>query len=137
MPGLLNIQAKLASGVLSLIGEKTWVEGDNIIGEKFKVSIKGGCDGMEATALYVIAILALPLVSFKEKRPGLLYGLLILFVLNIIRIALLYYAGIYWPKGFEFMHLHGGVIVFTMISVLLWLIWVNRILAKRQMSESK
>ncbi len=135
MPGLLNIQAKLASILLAAIGEHTRVEADNIFGEKFSVSIHGGCDGMEATALYLIAILALPVISFKEKKPALMYGFLILFVLNIFRIALLYYAGLYWPKTFEFMHLHGGVIVFTLISVILWLIWVNRILSKRQNSE--
>ncbi|MEO6190356.1 MAG: exosortase/archaeosortase family protein [Saprospiraceae bacterium] len=132
MPGLLNFQAHLASIVLRLIGEKTNVDGDIIIGDIFKVSIKGGCDGMEATALYIIAVLAIPLVSFKEKLPALYYGLLILFVLNIIRIALLYYAGLYWPKAFEFMHLQGGVIIFTMISIIMWLIWVNRILLKKQ-----
>ena len=132
MPGLLNFQANLASKVLGLIGEKTKVEGDNIIGDIFKVSIKGGCDGMEATALYIIAVLAIPLVSFKEKLPALYYGLLILFVLNIIRIALLYFAGLYWPKAFEFMHLQGGVIIFTMISIIMWLIWVNKILLKKQ-----
>ncbi len=131
MPGLLNIQARLASMLLILFGEKTNVEGDNIIGEVFKVSIRGGCDGMEATALYVIAVLAVPIIRFREKFPALFYGLLILFVLNIFRIALLYYAGIYWPKAFEFMHLHGGVIVFTMISVILWLVWVNRIIGRK------
>ncbi|MCC6815099.1 MAG: archaeosortase/exosortase family protein [Saprospiraceae bacterium] len=131
MPGLLNFQAKLASFMLGFIGEKTHVEGDNIIGDLFKVSIRGGCDGLEATALYLIALIALPVVSLKEKMPAILYGLLILFVLNIFRIALLYYSGIYWPKAFELLHLHGGVIIFMMISVLLWLIWVNRIINKR------
>lgn len=132
MPGLLNLQAKLASYVLILFGEKTSVEGDNIIGDTFKVSIHGGCDGLEATALYLIALIALPVVSFKEKYSALGYGLLILFVLNIFRIAILYYSGLYWPGAFEFLHLHGGVIIFMMISVILWLIWVNIILNKRK-----
>lgn len=132
MPGLLNIQARLSSILLSFIGEKTTVEGDNIIGDTFKVSIHGGCDGLEATALYIVAMLALPLISLKEKLPALGYGLLILSVLNIFRIALLYYSGLYWPKAFEFLHLHGGVIIFMMISVLLWLIWVNKLLKNRK-----
>ena len=132
MPGLLNLQAKLASYVLILFGEKTSVDGDNIIGDTFKVSIHGGCDGLEATALYLIALIALPVVSFKEKYSALGYGLLILFVLNIFRIAILYYSGLYWPGAFEFLHLHGGVIIFMMISVILWLIWVNIILNKRK-----
>lgn len=134
MPGLLHVQARLGALLLGVLGEWTRVEGDQIIGEKFSVSIHGGCDGMEATFLYVVALLALPLVSLREKLPALLYGILILSVLNIFRIALLYHAGVHWPKIFEFMHLHGGVIVFTMISVILWLVWVNRIIAKRNIA---
>ncbi len=135
MPNLLHLQAKLASYLLILIGEKTSVEADNIIGDSFKVSIHGGCDGLEATALYLIALLALPVVSLKEKYPALGYGLLTLFILNIFRIAILYYSGLYWPGAFEFLHLHGGVIIFMMISVILWLFWVNIILNKKKKLE--
>lgn len=132
MPSLLNVQARLASLVLLWVGEKTSVEGDNIIGEIFKVSIHGGCDGLEATALYIIALLAVPVFSWREKLPALAYGILILSVLNILRIAILYYSGLYWPRAFEFLHLHGGVIIFMMISILLWMIWVNKLLNRRK-----
>ncbi|MFN8278901.1 MAG: exosortase/archaeosortase family protein [Saprospiraceae bacterium] len=136
MPALLHFQAWLGSLLLKVFGEWTRVEGDQIIGEKFSVSIHGGCDGMEATFLYIIALLALPLVSLKEKYPALFYGVLTLSVLNIFRISLLYYAGVYWPRMFEFMHVHGGVIAFTMISIILWLFFVNRILGKRNKSQT-
>ncbi|MBK6701135.1 MAG: archaeosortase/exosortase family protein [Saprospiraceae bacterium] len=130
MTPLLSGQAFLANAFLNLIGFKTQAMGDGILGDQFRVSIKDGCDGMEATAIYVFAILAFPMVALRQKWKGLITGVLILGVLNIIRIAGLYLAGIYWPQGFEFLHLHGGVVIFIIIAVCLWLIWVNQISSK-------
>ena len=100
MTPLLSGQAFLANAFLNLIGFKTQAMGDGILGDQFRVSIKDGCDGMEATAIYVFAILAFPMVALRQKWKGLITGVLILGVLNIIRIAGLYLAGIYWPQGF-------------------------------------
>jgi len=127
MDPVLGIQAKLANGILNLLNYNTDAFKDNIIGADFRVSIKNGCDGMEATALYVCAIAAFPLIAWKHKIKGLIMGLLVLSVLNLIRIAGLYMAGIHWRAGFEFLHLHGGVIIFTMIAILLWLVWLSQV----------
>lgn len=125
--GLLLIEAKLSNIVLNIFGQNTNVEGDLIYSDEFRVSIKGGCDGVEATALYVCAVLVFPLISFRKKIPGLLWGVGILFVLNIFRIVGLYLSGKYWPEAFDFLHLHGGVVIFTIISIVLWMIWVSRV----------
>lgn len=124
MNPLLNTQARISNVFLNILGQDTKVFGDIISSDDFSVSIKGGCDGVEATALFLVAILVFPL-SFKLKWPGILLGLAVLSVLNIIRIAGLYLAGIYWPAAFEFLHLHGGVVVFTLIAIMLWMIWIN------------
>jgi exosortase/archaeosortase family protein len=100
---------------------------DIIAGPGFQVSIKNGCDGIEATALYICAIVAFPFVKWKYKISGLFIGVLVLTILNLFRIAGLYVAGIHWSAGFEFLHLHGGVIIFTLIAILLWLIWLGQI----------
>ncbi|MBK7697027.1 MAG: exosortase/archaeosortase family protein [Saprospiraceae bacterium] len=130
MTALLNFQANLASILLSIMGYKTSIEGDLIQGDEFRGQHQGGCDGIEASALYAIAVISLPLVARKYKISGLIVGLSILFVLNIIRIAGLYLAGIHWPAFFEFFHLHGGVIAFLLISVIMWLIWVQWVMKK-------
>ncbi len=127
MGPLLSVQAKLSNGILNGLGFDTDTNEDIIAGPEFRVSIKNGCDGMEATALYICAILAFPFVSFRSKIKGLLYGVLTLSIINLFRIAGLYLAGVYWKDGFEFLHLHGGVIVFTLIAILLWLIWLAQI----------
>ncbi|MBK9270050.1 MAG: archaeosortase/exosortase family protein [Saprospiraceae bacterium] len=130
MPGLLNFEANMAKLFLSVFGVKVEVTGDSIHNQVDGVSIKGGCDGMEATFLYIAAVLSLPLVAAKYKYPALIYGLIILVILNIIRIAGLFLAKIHYPSLFEFLHLHGGVVIFMMISILMWLIWVQWVMGK-------
>lgn len=128
MKPLLSLQAKLASIVLNLLGYDTESNGEILAGNSFSVSIHDGCDGVEATAVYLVAIIAFPLVAFAKKWKGLIMGVTVLFILNIFRISLLYISGIKWPTLFEFLHLHGGVIIFILFAIVLWLIWVNSIL---------
>ncbi|MBK7694905.1 MAG: archaeosortase/exosortase family protein [Saprospiraceae bacterium] len=130
LPHILKVQATLAKLFLSACGYSIVIRDATLIGDQFQVSIKGGCDGIEASALYAIALISLPLVARKYKILGLIVGLSILFLLNIIRIAGLYLAGIHWPAFFEFFHLHGGVIAFLLISVIMWLIWVQWVMKK-------
>ncbi len=127
MNPLLSLQAKLSNLILVALNYHTETIEDSIVGEEFRVSIKNGCDGIEATALYICAILAFPFVPFKQKIKGLIAGVMVLSILNLFRIAGLYMAGIHWTAGFEFLHLHGGVIIFTMIAIILWLIWLTQI----------
>jgi exosortase/archaeosortase family protein len=127
MVPLLTGLAKLSNYILTALNYNTEAFEDNIVGPDFQVSIKNGCDGMEATALYLSAIIAFPFVNYKHKLKGIFTGLVVLFILNLIRIAGLYLAGIHWRAGFEFLHLHGGVIIFTLIAILLWLIWLSQI----------
>ncbi|MBK7232973.1 MAG: hypothetical protein IPH93_12115 [Saprospiraceae bacterium] len=92
---------------------------------------------MEATFLYIAAVLSLPLVAAKYKYPALIYGLIILVILNIIRIAGLFLAKIHYPSIFEFLHLHGGVVIFMMISIVMWLIWVQWVMKKDKCAPMK
>ncbi|MDX1683736.1 MAG: archaeosortase/exosortase family protein [Saprospiraceae bacterium] len=135
--GLLNFQAKLSNILLNILGQPTSVEGDVIYSDDFRVSIKGGCDGVEATALYICAVLVFPLITLRKKLPGLLWGVGILFVINIFRISGLYLSGRYWPEAFDFLHLHGGVVIFTIISIILWMIWVSRVTRKNEANAEK
>lgn len=127
MNPLLAAQAKSSNFLLNAMGYDTEASGDIIAGTEFRVSIKNGCDGMEATALYICAILAFPFVAWRQKFTGLISGVLVLSILNLFRIAGLYMAGMHWKSGFEFLHLHGGVIIFTLIAILLWLVWLAQI----------
>lgn len=132
----LNAQAQLSNGLLRAIGHDTLVNGTSIAGADFAVNIKSGCDGLEAMAILVSGIAIFP-VAFRYKAPGMLWGVLLLFALNLLRIAGLYLAGLHFSEAvFEFLHIQGGFIVFTMISVLLWFIWMNWSTQKAQTAKA-
>ncbi len=121
---LLAAQAVGGGGLLKLFGYSVEVVGDVISGAGASVKISGGCDGLEATALFLAAILVFP-IPFKFKWPGLLIGFLVLSFLNLFRIAGLFLTQKYWPEAFDFMHIQGGLYLYAIITILLMLVWAD------------
>lgn len=121
---ILGMQALAGGALLNLFGYGVNVADAAISGAGASVKIAGGCDGLEATALFLAAILVFPL-PFKFKWPGLLIGFIVLSIVNIIRIAGLYLTQKYWPEAFDFMHIQGGLYFYSIITILLMLIWAN------------
>lgn len=122
---LVHGQAVLANLLLHLFGHDTKVVGSAIANTDFSVDIQNGCDGLEPIAILVSGILIFP-ASRQQKTTGLLWGVGVLAVLNLLRIALLFWVGVNFSKTvFEIMHVQGGFIIFTMISVSLLFTWMN------------
>ncbi len=128
----LEMQARISNVFLMLLGHDTVVSNAIISSNQFSVNIKNGCDGLEAIAIFVSGILIFP-ASMKLKLRGILWGGITLFILNLFRIAGLYLIGLYFsPTVFEIMHVQGGFIIFTMISVILLFVWINWVSKKSQ-----
>lgn len=121
---ILAVQAAAGGALLNLFGHSVSVANEVISGSGATVKIAGGCDGLEATALFLAAILVFPL-PFKFKWPGLLVGFIVLTLVNILRIAGLYLTQKYWPEAFDFMHIQGGLYLYSIITILLMLIWAD------------
>jgi len=121
---ILGVQALAGGALLNLFGYGVSVADAAISGAGASVKIAGGCDGLEATALFLAAILVFPL-PFKFKWPGLLIGFIVLSIVNIVRIAGLYLTQKYWPEAFDFMHVQGGLYFYSIITILLMLVWAN------------
>ncbi len=122
--GLLSFQAKLGGGILNILGYGVNIQKEIISNANFSMSIKNGCDGLEATAIFLSAVLAFP-TAFRLKVPGILLGFGVLFIANIIRIVGLFMVGIHWRSAFEFFHLHGGLVLFMFFALIVLLIWGN------------
>ena len=121
---ILAVQAMAGGALLNLFGYSVSVANEVISGSGATVKIAGGCDGLEATALFLAAILVFPL-PFKFKWPGLLAGFIALTLLNVFRIAGLFLTQKYWPEAFDFMHIQGGLYLYAIITILLMLIWAD------------
>ena len=123
---IVEAQANLSTGLLNVIGENVTAAGTSMKGtDGFAIDVKGGCDGLEATALLLVAILMFP-IGFKYKIPGIIFGGIGLLLLNLLRIAGLYLAGNYGSEQlFNLLHEQGGFVIFTALSIVIWLIWAN------------
>lgn len=118
----LDLYTKASAKVLNVLGNEVRVGGTTISSARFSVQIVRGCDAVEATALYVCAVVAFP-VGWRRKPPGILGGVLLLVLLNITRIVSLYYIGIHFPKAFRTLHIDVWQPAFILVAVLLWLVW--------------
>ena len=117
--------AHIGSAILNLFGEGAEAIGVAIRSPHFGLTIKEGCDAITPMILYSMAILAFP-ISFKLKWPGFILGILILFVLNIIRIISLYYIGKHFSyETFDFMHVDVWQVLFLIVTIFIWLLWMR------------
>ncbi|MHC4092766.1 MAG: hypothetical protein ACYSVY_21250 [Planctomycetota bacterium] len=102
----LDLYAEASGTVLGILGDEVHV----------------GCDAVEATALFVCAVVAAP-VGWRRRLVGILGGVVLLVGLNIVRIVSLYYIGIHFPNAFRAVHIDVWQPVFILVAVGLWLLW--------------
>lgn len=123
-PAYLRWTAQVSGWILSVLGNDATVQDRIISTPSFSLEIVRGCDALEATALFVSAVLAFP-VAFRTKIPGIVIGSGLLMVTNWIRIVSLYYIGVHWPKSFDMMHLEVWQGAFILLALLLWVTWAH------------
>lgn len=120
---ITSINAVIGSALINIFGYGTSTDGALIQGD-FVMNVKRGCDAIEPIGLASCIILAYPTV-FKRKIPGLLVGVGILLLINLIRIVTLYMTGIHAPKMFEVMHLEVWQFIFIVLAVLYSILWIR------------
>lgn len=120
---VLGWTARGASVLLRAAGEETSAQGVVVAGRDFKVAVRRGCDPFEPVVLFGAAVIAFPAAS-RKKLVGLAIGSMILFGINLVRVASLYLAGRSHPAWFECVHQEIWPALFILFSVLLWLAWL-------------
>ncbi len=122
LPALQVVNAKTSAVLMNIFGEGAAVRDTTISSARYSVNIAHGCDAIEPIALFVAAVLAFP-ASVRSKLPGLLVGVAMLCILNLIRIISLFYTGVYWPSMFEIMHIDIWQPAFVVFSLFFWVVW--------------
>ena len=118
-----HLIAKVSGGLLDVLGQDTTVTDASISSPRFSVQIVRGCDAVEAIALFVCAVLAFPL-PFLKKFTGMIVGILLLLILNLVRIVSLFMVGVYSPRIFVLMHLDVWQALFIFFALLFWILWL-------------
>lgn len=118
---------RASSALINIITpiEKTVVQGGVITGGA-TVAVMRGCEGVEGMLLLIAAICSFP-ARIPPKIYGIISGILIIYALNLLRIAGLYYTNRYRPDMFDMMHIYVGQTVIIIISMIFFIFWVSRI----------
>jgi exosortase H (IPTLxxWG-CTERM-specific) len=117
--------ARVSVWTINLLGGKAQANGTVISTPAGGMTIKYNCNGLEAIAIFVAAILAFP-ATWKAKMKGLVMGFAVIQVVNVIRIVVLYYVQKTAPEAFDTVHVYVAQIVVIAIAIGLWLLWIER-----------
>ena len=119
--------ADLSGNLMQIFDSRVVVEVSNLKNREtgFAVSIKAGCNGVEAAIILAAAILAYP-SGWAKKGLGMVLGVLAIQCLNLLRIISLYYLGEWNQALLNVAHLYvwpGLIILDALIIFLVWLHW--------------
>ncbi len=124
----LKAYAWLASGVINFFGQGSQLSEVTITSPHFSMAIRRGCDAVEPTWLFCAAVLSYPGPP-GCKAVGILVGVVVLQVLNLVRIVSLYFIGVYLPSFFNTAHLEIWPVVFIVLAIVMmvgWIDWTKR-----------
>lgn len=122
-PYIINGYAGVANALLQLLGQHTSLQQELIYDSGFSISVKKGCDAVEAMALFMAAVLAFPM-SWQLKAKSASIGLILMALVNILRIASLFLIGKYAPTLFETFHVEVWPVLFIVLALSLWLFFI-------------
>jgi exosortase H (IPTLxxWG-CTERM-specific) len=109
--------------LLQLLGMHPTVEGALLSAGGFSVKIIDECSALFVFILFSSFVLAYP-TTFKNKAIGLIFGIPSLFVVNTLRLTVVFLAGLWRPDLFEYVHAYLWqtiMIILVFISCLAWL----------------
>jgi exosortase H (IPTLxxWG-CTERM-specific) len=118
----------VAAVMLKVMGEKVTVSGTTIRSALFAVNVENGCNGIEAIILLVAAIAAFP-AKWVARIGGIIGGFMVIQVLNIFRVAMLFWLGEHHPDVFQMFHVAVWQTLIVLASVGIFLIWSWRFAA--------
>lgn len=126
-----NIVAKQSSAVLEAFGYSSILQPDSLeqgmlltIDNEYTVSIVEGCNSISVIILFAAFVIAFA-ENFKKTFLFLFAGAVLIYIVNLLRIAILVVA-LYKVPQYENM-LHSVVfpgIIYSMVFVL-WMLWVR------------
>jgi exosortase/archaeosortase family protein len=119
---LMALDARVAAAVLSRLGQEARAH-DRVVaaGSEFALEVRRGCDALEPTVLFALAVLVAPAAA-TAKALGLVLGVVLLVGLNTVRIVSLFFVGRHRPDLLEIVHTEWQV-AFVLVTIAAWVAW--------------
>ena len=117
--------AAISAGVLSMFGYEVELFDRvvSILGAP-GIEIVNGCNGISAIGLFIGFIVAFP-GKDNIKVPFMILGVMLIYLVNIVRIIVLAITQAQYPKAFEVTHDYSTTTIFYFVIFALWVLWVN------------
>lgn len=93
--------------------------------KKYLVRIVEGCNAVSVIILFVAFVIAFS-GKLKTTLLYILFGILFIYTLNVIRIALLVVLLFYFPQYNHFLHGTLFPLIIYGAVFILWIIWINK-----------
>jgi len=117
--------ASTVAAFINLFGAGATAVGTQVSSSRFTIDIATGCDGVEASSLFVAGVLAFP-TPWRARMLGLVVGIPSIHAINLLRLVGLYYAGVYLPYLFEELHVYVAQTVVILLSTAILILWLDR-----------
>jgi exosortase H (IPTLxxWG-CTERM-specific) len=117
--------ANTVTTIINLFGASAWAEGTVVRSPSYSINIAMGCDGIEASSLFLAGVLAFP-TSRRAKLIGMGLGIPLIQAINLARLVALYYAGVYLPSIVEGLHVYVAQTIVILFSTAILIFWLER-----------
>ena len=120
----INVTASLAALFIKIFNSSVHATAGVISSSTCSLTLSFGCEGSEPLVLFIAGCLAFP-TPWKLKLIGLGIGIVSLYLMNIFRIAGLYFIMGHWETSFSMFHDVIFPVIFIFISIIVWGGWVQ------------
>lgn len=121
LAGYLTVVARVSGGCVALFDSSVRVDGAFIMGRQ-PLQIVLDCAALDALALFTATVIAFP-ASVRVKLIGFVAGAAVISGFNVLRIVLLYVAGVKWPRLFDILHEDVMALLLVLVSVGCFAVW--------------
>jgi exosortase family protein XrtM len=118
--GVVTICADLINLIAPL--EHVLAQQNHLLSAKANLEIVRGCDGAGVLFLVVSAIVAFPSTG-RRKLIGLLLGVSLIYLLNMLRISVLYFVIAYRPDWFQLIHVYLAPTLMVLVGCCYFAWW--------------
>ena len=122
----IEATATLEFYFLNIFSDQVRLNGKMVWFGNFVVKIIDECTGIYEMLIFAAAVLAFP-TSWRDKGMGILMGCPLIYLFNLIRIAMLIVVWRFWPPAFDFMHVYFWQATMIVMITTVWLLWITKV----------
>ena len=133
--GMMTITAKIEYWILLPFTDQVTVNYNLVSFMGFPVKIIVECTGIYEVLIFSSAVLAFPTL-WSKRGLGLLMGIPLLYLFNVVRIVVLILVGKFWPSIFDFMHIYFWQATLILMITSVWLLWIFKVVRDDETSTA-